>query len=252
MQTIHGKTPPPHVESRAPFDEHILEQDLAQRCMAIIERFRKTELDKGLAMVKIARTIGESQECTGTSRANSITAYFRMLESDEPDNSRTLTTESGHTRGAAVTIEQRNPGPATECVRADQPSLEEGTHEGHRDTEGLLIIPRNQGRSTRKRRIADSGDEDSEDDLPRKLDTSRLPWEIKEVVSPANLRPELRQTHDLLKLFMEDFKAVKASLAVSPRRPEFPESEWDNIIRGRAVDLNKVLSAMFVIGSDSR
>jgi hypothetical protein len=79
-----------------------------------------------------------------------------------------------------------------------------------------------------------------------------LPWEIEEVVSPAKLRPELRQTRELLKLYMEDFRAVKASLAVSLKRPEFPETEWDSIIRGRVVDLNKVLSAMFIVGFDMK
>jgi hypothetical protein len=57
----------------------------------------------------------------------------------------------------------------------------------------------------------DSADEDSGEDSAHKLDTSKLPWEIEEVVSPAQLRPELRQTRDLLKLYMEDIKAVKVS-----------------------------------------
>jgi hypothetical protein len=83
-----------------------------------------------------------------------------------------------------------------------------------------------------KRKPTDSDIGDSREDETHKFDTSKLPWEIEEVVSPAKLRPELRQTHDLLKLYMEDIKAVKASLTVSPRRPEFPESEWDNVIKG--------------------
>jgi hypothetical protein len=73
-----------------------LEQELAQRCKSTIEQFRKASLDKGAAMVEIAKAIGESKECTlGVARANSITAYFRMLDTEERDNTSTLATDPG-------------------------------------------------------------------------------------------------------------------------------------------------------------
>jgi hypothetical protein len=232
MSTVHEKTPPRHTESRPPFEEHILEHELTQWCLSITERFRKSELDKGIAMVEIAKAIGESKECTGPAQVNSISAFFKMLETERSDPG---TLGSGTSQSHDI-----NAG------------VEERTHSRSRNLEETLDPVGNRAREKRKRKTVDSDGGDSSKDETHKFDTSKLPWEIEEVVSPAKLRPELRRTHNLLKLYMEDIKAVKASLTVSPRRPEFPESEWDNVIRGRTVDLNKVLSAMFIIGSDSK
>ncbi|KAF8586135.1 hypothetical protein K439DRAFT_1255141, partial [Ramaria rubella] len=62
----------------------------------------------------------------------------------------------------------------------------------------------------------------------------------------------LHQTQQLLKHFSRDYRAVKTSIVISDQHPEFPNSKWDNIIKGRPIDLNKVLSTMYVIGTDSK
>ncbi|KAF8576424.1 hypothetical protein K439DRAFT_1367305, partial [Ramaria rubella] len=62
----------------------------------------------------------------------------------------------------------------------------------------------------------------------------------------------LRQTQQLLKRFSRDYRAVRTSISISDDHPEFPDSKWDNIIRGRPVNLNKVLSTMYMVGADSK
>jgi hypothetical protein len=252
MTTTHGEPLSPHDESRPPFEEHILEAELTQQCQAVIERFRKTELDKGLAMVEVAKIIRESKECTGDNRASSISVYFKMLEPDARNSSGTLSSETSQILSAGEELHRRESSNTMERPNIEQSRSTDKLHRRTRDTEAFFNVPTLRNRDNMKRKTHGSEDEGSDEDTSRKFDTVKLPWEIEEVVSPAKLQPELCQTRDLLKLYMEDFKVVKASGAISPKRPEFPELEWDNVIRGRSVDLNKVLSAMFIVGSDSK
>ena len=72
----------------------------------------------------------------------------------------------------------------------------------------------------------------SEDVQSKRLDTTKLPWEIDELTSPSQLAPTLRETQALLRLFAKDRRAVKTSILMAARHPELSDSEWDNIIRG--------------------
>ncbi|KIJ22666.1 hypothetical protein M422DRAFT_196906 [Sphaerobolus stellatus SS14] len=107
-------------------------------------------------------------------------------------------------------------------------------------------------RQKRKGRDEDEEDEASEGGLTSDLDTSKLPWEIQDTFLPKRLPEELQKTNDTLRLFARDYKKTKVSLLTNPGRPEFPESEWDNIIRGRPIDLDKVLSSLVVVGTDTK
>jgi hypothetical protein len=55
----------------------------------------------------------------------------------------------------------------------------------------------------------------------------------------------LSRTLQLLKLYNVDSKSTKRSLTNLPNCPEFPDSKWKNIIAGRAVNLDTVLSRQF-------
>jgi hypothetical protein len=60
----------------------------------------------------------------------------------------------------------------------------------------------------------------------------------------------LSKTLKLLELYAIDPKAMKRSLTNSPRCPEFPDTEWKNIIAGRAVNLDAVLSGQFSMANN--
>ena len=86
----------------------------------------------------------------------------------------------------------------------------------------------------------------------RRIDPSRFPWLIQEEVDPAPLSLELRQTQTCLENFARDPKFAKSSLLNSARCPQFPDGEWTNIILGRSVDLDHVLSGIYAVGADDR
>jgi hypothetical protein len=81
----------------------------------------------------------------------------------------------------------------------------------------------------------------------RSIDTSAFAWVIRDEIEPPNLSPSLRQTQATLENFSRDLKQAKASLLNSARVPQFPDSEWTNLLAGRAVDLDHVLAGMYSI-----
>jgi hypothetical protein len=78
------------------------------------------------------------------------------------------------------------------------------------------------------------------------------PWLAESVIEESYLSPELKQTLDYLRQWSVDPKAVKNSIIHSAACPEFPHSEWANIVAGKAVSLDQVLSATYTTIADNR
>ena len=84
---------------------------------------------------------------------------------------------------------------------------------------------------------------DGERDAKRiKVDESAYAWVANRQHKRTVLRDTLAKTLRLIEAYTIDPKATKRSLVNEPDCPEFPDSEWKNIITGRAVNLNAVLS----------
>jgi hypothetical protein len=75
-----------------------------------------------------------------------------------------------------------------------------------------------------------------------KIDESAYAWVSGRRDKRAVLRDSLSKTLKLIEVYTIDPKATKRSLVNEPDCPEFPDSEWKNIIAGRAVNLDAVLS----------
>ena len=75
-----------------------------------------------------------------------------------------------------------------------------------------------------------------------KVDESAYPWVKNRQEKRTVLRDTLAKTLRLIKLYTVDPKATKRSLVNEPDCPEFPDSEWKNVIAGRSVNLDAVLS----------
>jgi hypothetical protein len=75
-----------------------------------------------------------------------------------------------------------------------------------------------------------------------KVDESVYAWVASRKDKRTVLRDSLEKTLRLIEAYTIDPKATKRSLINEPDCPEFPDSEWKNIICGRAVSLDSVLS----------
>jgi hypothetical protein len=69
----------------------------------------------------------------------------------------------------------------------------------------------------------------------------------------ANLLPAtLQKTRDLLEIYVQDLRYTKQSLLNNPSCSQFPETEWLNILSGRAVNLDTVLTSIYALEHDAR
>ena len=83
-----------------------------------------------------------------------------------------------------------------------------------------------------------------------KVDESAFAWDKGRQEKRTVLRDTLAKTLRLIEAYTTDPKATKKSLVNQPDCPEFPDSEWKNIISGRAVNLDSVLSGQLSITQD--
>jgi hypothetical protein len=83
-----------------------------------------------------------------------------------------------------------------------------------------------------------------------KVDESVYAWIASRKDKHTVLRDGLAKTLRLIEAYTIDPKATKRSLINEPDCPEFPDSEWKNIISGRAVNLDAVLSGQLSTTQD--
>jgi hypothetical protein len=83
-----------------------------------------------------------------------------------------------------------------------------------------------------------------------KVDESIYAWVASRKDKRTVLRDDLAKSLKLIEAYTIDPKATKRSLINEPDCPEFPDSEWKNIICGRAVNLDAVLSGQLSTTQD--
>ena len=76
------------------------------------------------------------------------------------------------------------------------------------------------------------------------------PWNTTGASPRVTLSVALEKTRKLLKLYAIDPKGAKSSLLNEPDCPEFPDGEWKNILAGRAVNLDNVLSGYHSVSNN--
>ena len=83
-----------------------------------------------------------------------------------------------------------------------------------------------------------------------KVDESAYAWVAGRKDKHVLLSAGLTKTLKLIDAYTIDPKAAKRSLTNQPDCPEFPDSEWNHVISGRAVNLDAVLSGQLSTTND--
>jgi hypothetical protein len=83
-----------------------------------------------------------------------------------------------------------------------------------------------------------------------KTDESAYAWSRGRRGKRTMLRDTLTKTLELIEIYTVDPRATKRSLINEPDCPEFPDSEWKNVISGRAINLDAVLSGQLSATQD--
>jgi hypothetical protein len=77
-----------------------------------------------------------------------------------------------------------------------------------------------------------------------------MPWFECEEDARRTGNKDCEESRRLLTLFARDYKVIKQWIQNSRTAPlGFPSSEWDNIIKGQAVNLNAVFSSLHHISA---
>ncbi|KAF9230248.1 hypothetical protein BU15DRAFT_83872 [Melanogaster broomeanus] len=181
------------------------------------------------AIMSIQKALAEARAQEGESAAHeaAFESYLNLL--DESD--RRIGRGSGH----ASPVNRRSVSPANQGSTG--PSFE-GRHASER----------------RDRTPSDSGSAEESKPKRRKsaIDESLFPWGPSTVVLRDSLSPDLQQILLILDNWANDPTYVVRKILLAPGAPDFPPDQWVNIVKGLAVDLNKVLGSHYSTEIDSK
>jgi len=215
----------------------ILPPDVSDRCEKCVDDYRKGLYEKADTFIKlqaiISRYVPDDQEDFAI---QALRSYLSML--DNHDNLRNA------------------------AVGRSRQSLESHIPRGHpadRDDIESVGAPEERisqlvrkAASKRSRTPDESIDGSISPSYKRRIDPDKFAWVIQEQINPPSLSSELRQTQLALANFARDPKLAKSSLLNASYLPQFPDGEWTNILSGRFVDLDHVLSGIYAVGPDER
>lgn len=195
-----------------------LSSEVTKQCIEITKWFRAGTLAKVSAILELQSTIPRDDE---SAYLKALSTYVHVLDNFE-------------------------------CIRG---RIEPGRIEGDEDVEPgageRKDSPADSVATPYKRpRLQSVGSDDGT--TKHRVDVSAFAWVIRDGINPPSLSPSLLQTQAALENFSRDLKLAKSSLFNSARLPQFPDSEWTNLITGRAVDLDHVLASQYSVAHDNR
>jgi hypothetical protein len=200
-------------------------REVQTQYMEVVQKFRLGKLTKFEAAVAIDSAIPRVSSDDPKFK-NAFASYCNMFENFESlkmaPRSQTLESE-GRAQIVGRTSNERNDG--QDC----EPTADKLDRRG----------PSKRGRSP-------GSDVAEEPSAKKAIDSSLFPWQDHES-GVSSLPFTLQQTLTLLENYARDPKAAKTSIVNSPKCPQFPDSEWNNLVTGRAVNLDHVLSGLFTI-----
>jgi hypothetical protein len=110
--------------------------------------------------------------------------------------------------------------------------------------------------SNKSKRNNSPGHSDSDNDLDepsnkkRRVFESEMPWYNREEEARQSGNKDCEESRRILQLFARDYKIVRQWIQTSRTAPlGFPSSEWDNVIKGQAVNLDAVFSSLHHISA---
>ncbi|KAJ7461001.1 hypothetical protein B0H11DRAFT_2241977 [Mycena galericulata] len=211
---------------------------VVQKCAEMVQAFRDGKITKPIASTRIMGAI-PTAFVEGGSGEQAAHAYLEILDQIEKERA-DAANRGGGGGGRGHT---RTPSPNGGRRRTRSPSPHGSGGRRSRTRSG------SPPRGGRHRSRSASPDDDSSSKR-RRVDDSKLPWVVEDFLIEPTLRPELIQTRSQLLEFAKDHKHVLNTIVNSTRHISFPESEWMAIIKGRAVDLDKVITHQFSIAHE--
>ena len=230
-------------------NERALDEESINLMDDVVESFRSKEITKLKALLNIITILDFDTSRTEKTKDVAVEYYSHTLDEIEA-----LAT-SAVKRGEHV---QRGLQPTRGVGSAGTTHLRNEQHDADIDE---LISQVSRESKTSKRPLSgdffDADDDANDSDVDgtrsnkkRRIFESQMPWFSREEEERRTGNKECEESRRILALYARDFKAIKQWIQNSRTAPlGFPSSEWDNIVRGQAVNLDAVLSSLHHISA---
>jgi hypothetical protein len=83
-------------------------------------------------------------------------------------------------------------------------------------------------------------------------DETLFAWLATDSVDSKLLTPSQELAHELVQNHMLDIKTTRCKVLSAKQVSEFPNSEWTNVLSGKAINLDAVFSGMYFTDTDNR
>lgn len=208
------------------------QRQTVNKCTEIVQDFRSGAISKPKASFLLQRVIPHD-DSNEQDFLSVYETYFDMLDNFERyQRSNTERIDNVH---------QRLTGTGSPHAEADGANSQPG--------------PADSPAPFKRQHTPSSDDEDDGYTKRTRLDFNALPWNVPEdsrFVSSSNLTPALQETNSLLENFSRDVKRARSSFLKCNRPiPQFPQSEWLNLLGGNAVDLDHVFSNIYTVSHNT-
>jgi hypothetical protein len=228
--------------------------DIVKACLEVTTSYRVGKRTKSAALLALQAAIPRADLDEGTYNFT-LSRYSRILDDIESQRTRAAAQPQTGPSGQAEQSASAAQRAGERAVHASEPADTEATprsSEKQRRPDSPLSASLNVAPRPRKRRRSVTPESDDDEPARARIDLKSLPWVIQDDVNPARLPESLRKTIALLENISRDPRQAKSTLINSTRCPQFPDSEWTNILAGRAVDLDRVLASLYTVSYDER
>lgn len=229
--------------------------DIVGRCEGVLERFRRGEISKSVGIGQLTFVLGLADPSASKDSAKeaALAQYVTSL------NAIGTLGEAAERRGAHATAANIPAGDPISSVTTQRAPIGElqVVSQGSPPVGRASIreVDEFLDNITSSKRAVESDEEsfEDQDDLShsnkkQRLRESDLPWFGKQQLARIALSPSCTRSREILERLSKDPTFVKRHAIWSPIAPAgFPASEWDNIIAGKPINLDKVFSALHLV-----
>jgi hypothetical protein len=226
-------------------EQRQFDNEIATACANAIDDFRHGQITKAQAQIQLHQAL--QSKVPADMLELSYTHYTGILDNFESHTERNASAKS-------IVQDQLGQG-LSEPRGGGANSPREGSREPgdeYQPESDNAILNEIATLKARRRRSPSSVDASisNSSSKRRKVDESKFYWKEDKSSQPCD--EYLERTRSAYATFARDPKFVKAEIINSFGCPPLPDSEWTNIVTGRCVNLDKVLSGLFSATADDK
>ncbi|KIJ90179.1 hypothetical protein K443DRAFT_116981, partial [Laccaria amethystina LaAM-08-1] len=223
-------------------DEFEIDKESIEEMDEIVENFRRDKITKLKALSTIISILDGNQSRTERAKDAAVEYYAKTL--DEVQSLSSSAVRRGELIGDTLGSSRHSHGPGQSRGPVDHDA----------EIDDLISQLSRESKNSRKHSSGTPSDDELDSDgasnKKRRIFESEMPWFAREEEIRRSGNKECEESRKILQLFARDHKMIKQWIQTSRTAPlGFPASEWDNIIRGQAVNIDAVFSSLHHISA---